>query len=99
MTPAATPERDAQASGTPGLALLPLLLAIVITLAVTLDPRLLADAGGRADHAAASALFWAMSAGYVRGVGFVPRAWPLRWLFSTGACLLALALALWRLVP
>lgn len=99
MTPAAAPEADTKAGGTTGLAFLPLLLAIAITLVITLDPRLLADAEGRADHAAASALFWAMSAGYVRGVGFVPRHRLPRWLFSTAACLLALALAVWHLVP
>jgi predicted membrane protein len=39
------------------------------------------------------ALFWAMSAGFIRGVGFVPRARVWRWLFSGWACAAALALA------
>jgi predicted membrane protein len=39
------------------------------------------------------ALFWAMSAGFVRGMGFVPKAQIFRWLFSAGACALALVLA------
>jgi len=34
-----------------------------------------------------------MSAGIVRGVGFIPRARLWRWLFSTTACAVALALA------
>jgi len=38
-------------------------------------------------------LLWAMSAGLVRGVGFVPRAWPWRVLVSGPACTLALGLA------
>lgn len=39
------------------------------------------------------ALFMAMSAGFVRGVGFIPAAPLWRWLFSGWACLLALLLA------
>jgi predicted membrane protein len=39
------------------------------------------------------ALFWAMSSGFVRGVGFVPRARVWRWLFSGWTCAAALALA------
>ena len=44
------------------------------------------------------ARFWAMSAGFVRGVGFVPRHVAWRLLFSSLACLLGLALAVGRLV-
>jgi predicted membrane protein len=36
-------------------------------------------------------VFWAMSAGFVRGVGFVPRHAAPRWLLSGWACALALA--------
>jgi len=81
----------------PGIAWLPLLAAITITLGVTANPRLLADGSGGADHWAAMALFWAMSAGFVRGVGFVPRQRVLRGLLSGWACLLGIALALLRL--
>ena len=41
----------------------------------------------------ATLLFWAMSAGLVRGVGFVPHWWLWRGLFSGWAVLLALAAA------
>ncbi|MFT3718213.1 cyd operon YbgE family protein [Pseudorhodoferax sp.] len=71
-----------------------LALAVSIMLAGTLYPPLLADAQGQADHRLALALFWAMSAGFVRGVGFVPRRAPWRWLFSGPAAALALAVAL-----
>jgi predicted membrane protein len=56
-------------------------------------PLMIAGAQGRADHGMAMALFWAMSAGLVRGVGFVPRRWLWRWLFSGWACAAALGLA------
>jgi predicted membrane protein len=39
------------------------------------------------------ALLWAMSAGFVRGVGFVPRRRLWRWLFSGWAVAAALAAA------
>ncbi|WP_395701784.1 cyd operon YbgE family protein [Aquabacterium sp.] len=66
--------------------------ALAIMLAVTAYPPLLAHAG-RADHGLALLLAWAMSAGFVRGVGFVPRHGAWRWLFSGRAMLLALGLA------
>ena len=38
----------------------------------------------------ATLLCWAMAAGIVHGVGYVPRFWLWRWLLSGWACLLAL---------
>jgi predicted membrane protein len=60
----------------------------------TLAPPLMADAAGKADHGMAMALFWAMSADFVRGVGFIPQRWILRVLFSGWSCAAAMALAL-----
>ncbi|RQO57270.1 hypothetical protein DBR47_15680 [Paucibacter sp. KBW04] len=71
-----------------------LALALMIMVGGTVYPPLMADAAGRADHALATSLFWAMSAGFVRGVGFVPRAGGWRWLFSAWSCAAALSLAL-----
>ena len=73
------------------IAWLPLLAAIA--LGITANPRWLTDSAGHADHWAAMALFWAMSAGFVRGVGFVPRLRPLRWLLSGAACAVGVVLA------
>lgn len=70
-----------------------LLVALAIMLGGSVYPLLFADAQGRADHGLALALFWAMSAGLVRGVGFVPRFPVWRWLFSGWACLAGLLLA------
>ena len=70
-----------------------LLAALAIMVMCTLDPRWLARPSGAADHLLASFLFLAMSAGFVRGVGFIPR-WRLwRWLFSGWTCALGLVLA------
>ena len=73
---------------------LPCLFAgLVIMLAGTLYPPMMSNAAGQADHLLATCLFWAMSAGFVRGVGFMPRYVVWRWLFSAPACALALLLA------
>lgn len=71
-----------------------LLAALAIMLVGSVYPLLFADAQGRADHGLAMALFWAMSAGLVRGVGFVPCLSVWRWLFSGWACAAALVLAM-----
>lgn len=71
-----------------------LLLGLGLMLAGTLYPPLFADARGQADHGLALLFFWAMSAGFIRGVGFVPRARLWRALFSPAACGLALLAAL-----
>ncbi|MDZ7590051.1 MAG: cyd operon YbgE family protein [Rubrivivax sp.] len=81
------------AQAAPRMQLPALAVALTIMVGGTLYPPLMADATGRADHNLAMALFWAMSAGFVRGVGFVPRLWLWRWLFSGWACAAALALA------
>jgi predicted membrane protein len=73
---------------------LPCLLAgLALMLVGSVDPRLFADSQGRPDHAVAGLAMWAMSAGIVRGVGFVPRHRAWRLLFSGWACLLALVAA------
>ena len=87
-----------KAAPTPRVAFLPLILAIGIMVGITIRPQLLASETGRADQFAAMLLFWAMAAGFVRGVGFVPRNVVWRWLFSGIASLIGLGLALFRLL-
>lgn len=72
-----------------------LIVGLAIMTVGSVHPLLFTDAQGQADHGLALALFWAMSAGLVRGVGFVPRQAFWRGLFSAGACLAALLLAAW----
>ena len=93
MTP--VPDRRLATPAT-RMALLPLLAAIAIMLALSIRPDVLADAQGPANHGAAALACWAMAAGFVRGVGFVPRFWLWRGLFSSLACASGIALALWR---
>jgi len=77
----------------PGMHWPSLAVGLVIMIGGTVYPLVMANAAGKADHMLASLLFWAMSAGFVRGVGFVPRMAIWRWLFSGWACALALGLA------
>lgn len=72
-----------------------LVVAVVLMVVGSVHPLLLAGADGRADHSLAMAWFWAMSAGLVRGVGFIPCHMLIRWLLGGPAVVLALALAAW----
>jgi predicted membrane protein len=71
-----------------------LTVGLGLMVVISIYPPLLTDASGQADHSLAMVLMWAMSAGLVSGVGFVPRWWGWRWLFSGVATGLALVLAL-----
>jgi predicted membrane protein len=72
---------------------LSLIMALAIMLVGSIYPLLLTRANGSVDHGLLMALFWAMSAGLVRGVGFVPRTFVWKLLFSGWSCLAALLLA------
>lgn len=74
---------------------LSLVVALAIMLGGSVYPFMFAGQGGAVDHGFASAVFWAMSAGLVNGVGFMPQFVVWRWLFSGWACLGALLLAAW----
>lgn len=77
-----------------GIAWLPLLSAIAIMIVLSIYPAILAGPDGKANHSAAYALFWAMSAGFVRGVGFIPRHVVWRYMFSGSACAVGLLVAI-----
>ena len=74
----------------PGLRWPSLLAGIGIMLGITIYPLGITHADGSADHGMATLLCWAMAAGIVHGVGYVPRFWLWRWLLSGWAGLLAL---------
>lgn len=66
-----------------------LLAALALMLAITIYPAFLARADGTANHSAATLACWAVSAGLVRGIGFVPRNRIGRTLLSPAAFWLA----------
>ncbi len=83
--PAQTPAPGARIHG-PAL-----LVGLSIMVAGTALPALMTNAEGEADHVLATVLLWAMAAGFVRGVGFVPRHPVPRLLLSGWACMAGLA--------
>jgi len=70
-----------------------LIIAIAIMVIASTVPTIFTDRHGSASHTIAMYLFWAMSAGFIRGVGFIPYSRIFRWIFSAWACYLALLLA------
>lgn len=70
-----------------------LLVGIIIMLIGSTFPVVFTNATGKADHGIAMALFWSMSAGIVRGVGFVPQNKLFKLIFSGWACMAGLVLA------
>lgn len=97
MRAAAEPaDADESATG-PGMAPFALVTGLALMLLMTALPGLATNRQAQADHPAALLIFWAMSAGLVRGVGFIPRHLLPRLLLSGLACILALLLAIARL--
>lgn len=90
-----TPHALSQETSPTQIHLPSLLIALSIMLAGTVYPLLFARQDGSANHGLAFALFWAMSAGLVRGVGFIPRALIWKILWSGGSCFAGLSLAAW----
>ena len=91
-----TPARDPASPGG-GWNVLALVIGIAVALALTVYPHLATRGDGKADHLGLFLLLWAMSAGFIRGVGFVPRNVALRAIFSTSASVLALGAGIWWL--
>ena len=72
-----------------------LAVGLGLMVVISVYPPLLTRPSGEADHTLATLLMWAMSAGLVSGVGFVPRAFVWKLLFSGWSCSTALMLAAW----
>lgn len=71
-----------------------LLIAVAIMLVLSIWPTLVTHRDGTAHHPMAMWLCASMVAGFVRGVGFVPRLAVARWFMSSWACIAYLGLAL-----
>lgn len=71
-----------------------LAVGILIMLTGSIYPMIFADKDGQASHSIAIALFWSMSAGLVRGVGFIPENKILKYIFSAYACASGIIIAL-----
>jgi predicted membrane protein len=76
-----------------GVSWAPLICAFSIMIALSIYPGFLVRVDGTVDKLAAYLLFWSMSAGFIRGVGFIPKHKVLAMLFSGPAALTAVVLA------
>lgn len=88
-------ETSASNQGASRIRPLSLTVALLIMVGGSVYPFMFAGKGGGVDHGFAAAIFWAMSAGLVNGVGFNPRFVLWRSLFSGWSCVFALLLAAW----
>lgn len=71
-----------------------LLFAVALMLVGSIVPVWFSGVDGRPMHGFLIAYLWSMSAGFVRGVGYLPESWVWRRAFSGWASLAALMLAL-----
>ena len=70
-----------------------LLLGITCMLLGSFVPTVFADGEGKPDHTIAMLIFWSMSAGFIRGLGFIPKHRFFRWIFGGWAALLTFVAA------
>ena len=61
---------------------LSLLLATPLALVLLIHPAAMLDGQGGYSHPQLMLVMWGISAGFVHGVGFVPRWWGWRWLLG-----------------
>ncbi|MBK3866791.1 Cyd operon protein YbgE [Pseudomonas stutzeri] len=62
--------------------MLSLLLAAPLALVLLIHPAAMLDGQGGYSHPQLMLVMWGISAGFVHGVGFVPRWWGWRWLLG-----------------
>lgn len=58
------------------------LLALPLTVVLLLHPAMMLDAEGNYSHRAMMYIMIGISGGFIHGVGFIPRFWLWKWLFS-----------------
>lgn len=58
------------------------LLAFPLAAVLLLHPAAMLDADGNYSHSAMMYIMIGISGGFIHGVGFVPRFWLWKWLFS-----------------
>ena len=61
---------------------LSLVLAAPLALVLLIHPAAMLDGQGGYSHPQLMLVMWGISAGFVHGVGFVPRWWGWRWLLG-----------------
>lgn len=63
-------------------------------IALSIYPGFLVRTTGEVNRLSAYMLFWSMAAGFIRGVGFIPKMRVLAIIFSGPACLIAFIISI-----
>ena len=58
------------------------LMALPLAAVLLIHPGAMLDANGHYNHSALMMLMIGIAAGFIHGVGFLPRFWLWKWLFS-----------------
>ena len=64
------------------LMLISFLLALPLAALLLIHPAMMLDANGLYSHRTMMLIMIGISGGFVHGVGFIPRFWVWKWLFS-----------------
>lgn len=75
-----------------------LLQSLIIMVLITIAPRIFGGSLEHYHHSAAMLLMMSMSAGFVYGIGFKPRFWLWRYLFSWLSVYIFLAVGIFLLM-
>lgn len=58
------------------------IMALPLAGVLMLHPGLMLDANGHYSHSALMVVMLGISGGFIHGIGFIPRFWLWKWLFS-----------------
>lgn len=64
------------------LVIISFLLALPLASVLLVHPALMLDANGQYSHRTMMFIMIGISGGFIHGVGFIPRFWAWKWLFS-----------------
>lgn len=92
MTDAAVEQVNIEKKSNPFAIVISCLLAFPLAAVLLVHPAAMLDANGEYSHRAMMFIMIGISGGFIHGVGFIPRHWFWKWLFSP---FLAWPLMLW----
>lgn len=82
MTDAAVEQVNIEKKSNPFAIVISCLLAFPLAAVLLVHPAAMLDANGEYSHRAMMFIMIGISGGFIHGVGFIPRHWFWKWLFS-----------------
>lgn len=95
MTDVQPPDQAATPSWQKGLMVLCFTMAVPLAGVLLINPALMLDEHGHYNHTALTMIMVGISAGFIYGVGFIPRFWLWRWLFGPLTALVLMGYGYW----